>query len=59
MQKLLQTLNKYTKLSESSTQLITECFAHKNVAKGTILNRQGQTAHYFYWLVKGIIGNQV
>ncbi len=59
MQKLLQTLNNYTKLSESSTELITGCFVHKKIPKGTILISEGQTARYFYWLVKGTMRGRI
>jgi len=59
MQKLLQALNNYTKLSESSTQLIKERFVHKTVKKGTILKREGQTARQFFWIVEGTLRGRI
>lgn len=59
MQKLLQALNNYTRLSESSTQLIKEHFVYKKIPKGTIIIREGQTARHFYWLVKGTMRGRI
>ncbi len=59
MQHLLQKLNNYTKLSESSTQLIVERFIHKIIPKGTIIIREQQIARHFYWLVKGTMRGRI
>lgn len=59
MQNLLTKLNAYTHLSESSTQLIKDCFVHKVIPKGAILVKEGQTARHFYWLVKGTMRGRI
>lgn len=59
MEKLIQNLNSYTKLSESSTELIKGYLVHKNIPKGTIIIREGQVARNFYWLVQGTMRGRI
>ncbi|MEM1120422.1 MAG: Crp/Fnr family transcriptional regulator [Bacteroidota bacterium] len=59
MQKYLQALSRFTKLSEPSIRLISERTVHKIVPKGTMLKREGQIARQFFWIEKGILRGRI
>lgn len=59
MQNLIKAFYSLSKLSAKSEKLIFDCFVHKLIPKGTIVVKEGQTARYFYWLVKGTMRGRI